>query len=372
MGAGDMGHGIAEIALMAGYTVHLYDVSKEALDRGVKRIDESLKKLSEKGKVDPKMLGMVHQGLLGTHLDIKEAVEAADLVIEAVPEIVEIKKELFKAVDAAAPAHALLASNTSTMCISDFAAETQRPGQVLGLHFFNPVVLMKLVEVIRCRWTTEQAMRMAHDFCIRIGKVPVRVEKDVPGFIVNRVQAPSGVLLGCLIDMKIAEPEEIDAALRKIGVPMGPFEIMDFTGLDVAYHANKYYEVAVHPDFRPSANLEAKVKAGNLGKKTGKGYFDWSGGRPNIDIEKAISFLDPMDLVAVQINEAMKLIEQGVCSAEDVDTAITNGTGNVIGPMAIAKGVDPRALTYRLEGLWQRFGKEIFKPADGIRAGRYR
>jgi enoyl-CoA hydratase/3-hydroxyacyl-CoA dehydrogenase len=258
------------------------------------------------------------------------------------------------------------------MKITEIASLTKRPEKVLGLHYFNPAVLMRLVEVIRGEKTSDETMQVAFDFVLKNGKVPVRVEKDVPGFIVNRVQAPSGLLLTCIVDEGIAQPEEVDALMRKLGMPMGPFELMDYTGLDVSYHARNYYAKVINPDFAPGRTIEAKFKAGQLGKKTGKGFFDWSKGRPEIDMSKATDKVDPMDLIAVQINEATKLIEMGVCSAEDVDTAIVNGTGNAVGPMSVAKGQEPADLTKRLEGLAKKFNKEIFKPTKMIREGRYR
>ena len=155
-------------------------------------------------------------------------------------------------------------------------------------------------------------------------------------------------------------------------MPMGPYELMDYTGLDISYHGRKYFAEAIHPDFAPGPTLEARVKAGELGKKTGKGFFDWSKGRPSIDESKATDKVDPMDLMAVSINEATKLVESGVCTSEDVDKAIVNGTGNRIGPMTIAKGQDPADLSKRLEGLAERFNKETFKPTRMIKDGTYK
>jgi len=372
IGAGDMGHGIAEVALLAGYTVYLRDINQDLVDRGVARIDESLAKLVSKEKVSAEQHSKIMSQLLKPCVDLKEAVQEADLVIEAIPEIMALKKETFAAVDAATSPHTLMASNTSTMKITEIGSLTKRPEKVLGLHYFNPAVLMRLVEVIRGDKTSDETMQVAFDFVLKNGKVPVRVEKDVPGFIVNRVQAPSGLLLTSIVDEGIAQPEEIDALMRKLGMPMGPYELMDYTGLDVYYNGSQYYAKAIHPDFGAGRTIEAKVKAGQLGKKTGKGFFDWSKGRPEIDESKATDKVDPMDLLAVQINEATKIIEMGVCSAEDVDTAMVNGTGNAIGPMSIAKGQDPAELTKRLEGLAKRFNKEIFKPTKMIREGRYR
>lgn len=372
IGAGDMGHGIAEVALIAGYKVFLRDVKQEFVDKGVDRIYKSLDKLVEKGKVPADHYEKIKNELLVPIVDLKEAVKEADLVIEAIPEIMDLKKETFAIMDEAAPAHAILASNTSTMMITEIATATRRPEKVLGLHYFNPAVLMRLVEVIKGEKTSEESMQVAYDFVLKNKKVAVRVEKDVPGFIVNRVQAPSSVLLNCILDEGIAEPEEVDALMRKLGMPMGPYEVMDFAGLDVAVNGNMYFSQAVHKDYMPGRTLKAKIDAGELGKKSGKGFFDWSAGRPAIDLEKATDKVDPMDLMAVNINEATKLIEMGVCSADDVDTAITNGTGNAIGLMAIAKTQEPADLTARLNGLADRFGKEIFKPTKMIQDGAYK
>lgn len=372
IGAGDMGHGIAEVALMAGYPVYLRDIKQEFVDRGVQRIHESLQKLVQKGRVPSDLYDRIQKDLLRPCLDLNEAVREAHLVIEAIPEILDLKRETFRELDKLAPAQTLLASNTSTMKITEIAKATERPDKVLGMHYFNPAVLMSLVEVIRGEQTSEETMQAAYEFCLKTGKVPVRVEKDVPGFIVNRVQAPSGVLLGCILDDGIAEPEEVDALLRKLGMPMGPYELMDYTGIDINYDGSKYFSEAVHPDFAPGRTIQAKVQAGELGKKTGKGFFDWSKGRPQIDVSKATDKVDPMDLLAVQINEATKLIQMGVCSADHIDKAIINGTGNAVGPMTIAKGQEPASLAQRLEGLASRFEKEIFRPTQMIRDGTYR
>lgn len=372
IGAGDMGHGIAEVALLAGFRVFLRDIEKRFVDRGVQRIEESLEKLLQKGKVTRDLYDRIHKELLHPCVDLGEAVGEADLVIEAIPEVLDLKKATFEEMDRLTPPHAILASNTSTMRITEIARATGRPGKVLGLHYFNPAVLMKLVEVIKGEDTTEETMQAGFDFCLRTGKVPVRVEKDVPGFIVNRVQAPGGVLLGCILDHGIAQPEEVDALLKKLGLPMGPYELMDYTGIDINYHASRYFAQTVHPDFAPARAIEEMVKAGLLGKKTGRGFYDWTGGRPSIDPAKATDKVDPMDLLAVQINEATKLMEMGVCSAEDIDKAIVNGTGNAIGPMAVARSQEPKSLTQRLERLAERFQKEIFRPTRTIREGLYR
>ena len=372
IGAGDMGHGIAEVALIAGYKVYLRDIKQQFVDRGVERIFASLEKLVSKNKVSEDQYKTIKNDLLVPCTDLEEAVSKADLVIEAVPEIMELKKETFQIMDSAAPAHTIFASNTSTMKITEIASITSRPEKVLGLHYFNPAIIMKLVEVIRAEKTSDETMQIGYDFVLKNNKVPVRVKKDVPGFIVNRVQAPSGVLLNCILDEKIAEPDEVDAVMRKLGMPMGPYEIIDYTGIDISYHGSTYFAQSIHPDFAMGKTLTAKFEANELGKKTGKGLFDWSQGRPNIDLSRATDKFDPMDLVAVNANEATKIVALGVCSLDDVDTAIINATGNPMGLIALIKGIEPAALTERLENLAEKFGKEIFKPTQAIRDGLYR
>lgn len=372
IGAGDMGHGIAEVALITGYKVYLRDIKQEFIDRGVDRINESLEKLVSKDKVPAEHYEKIKSELLVTCVDLEEAVKEADLVIEAIPEIMDLKKETFKAMDSVAHEHTIFASNTSTMKITEIASATNRPEKVLGLHYFNPAVLMKLVEVIRGEKTSDETIQIGYDFVLKNNKVPVRVQKDVPGFIVNRVQAPASVLLNCILDEEIAEPESVDAVFRKLGSPMGPYETMDYTGLDIGYHGHEYYAEVIHADFRSGSTIRAMVDAGNLGKKTGKGLFDWSKGRPEIDLDKATDKVDPMDFVAINANEATKIVAMGACSLEDIDTAIINATGTPVGPISLVRGMEPADLVKRLEGLAEKFNKEIFKPSQMIKDGTYK
>jgi enoyl-CoA hydratase/3-hydroxyacyl-CoA dehydrogenase len=372
VGAGDMGHGIAEIALIAGYKVNLYDIKQEFVDRGEARIYQSLEKLVSKNRVPADRYEEIKSELLKKTLDLAEAVKDADLVTEAAPEILDLKKQIFAEMDKAAPEHTLLASNTSTMSITDIASATNRPEKVLGMHYFNPAVLMRLVEVIRGDRTSDETIQIGYDYVKKVNKVPVIVKKDVPGFIANRVNAPAGVLIMAMIEAGEVQPEELDAFLRSLGSPMGPCELTDYTGIDISVHGGRYFAEKVHPDFAPVPHVVKMMEEGNLGKKTGKGYFDWSQGRPTIDLSKATDKFDPMNAVAVQVNEATKLIEMGVCSAEDVDLALVNSSGNPVGPMSIAKAVEPEDLAKRLEGLAKKYNKEIFKPTKMIREEGYR
>ena len=369
MGAGDMGHGIAEVALLAGYKVAMRDIEQRFVDKGLARIKESLEKLVEKQKVTEENKKAMLANI-GIFVDIGEAVKDADFIIEAVPEIMNLKKEVFQALDELAPKHAILASNTSTMSITEIASATKRPDKVVGMHFFNPAVLMRLVEVIKGDKTSEEAMKVTYDLVLKMNKVPVRVEKDAVGFIYNRVIAPSGILLGAIVDKGLATPEEIDARMKKLGMPMGPYETMDYVGLDIHYHVLLYLGEKLSPDFKPTKWLKDMVDAGTLGKKTGKGIYDWSQGRPEIDLAKSKEDFDPTDLVAVQVNEATKLLEEGVVNnADDIDKAMINGGGG-IGPFQLAKGIGYDKIAKRCEELAKQFAIKTFEPTNTLKSGK--
>jgi enoyl-CoA hydratase/3-hydroxyacyl-CoA dehydrogenase len=369
MGAGDMGHGIAEVALLAGYEVALRDIEQRFVDRGLSRIKESLDKLTEKQKITEENKRAMLTNIK-TFVDIAEAVKDADFVIEAVPEIMDLKKQVSQALDAAAPKHAILASNTSNMSITEIASATKRPEQVVGMHFFNPAVLMKLVEVTKGGKTTEETMQVAYNLALKMNKVPVRVEKDSIGFVYNRINAPTGLLVNLMLEKGAAAPMEIDAKMKKIGMPMGPYELMDYVGLDVAYHSALYFADKLSRDYAPPSWLKAKIDAGTLGKKTGKGIFDWSKGRPEIDLSKAKEDFDPTALIALQVNEATKLLEAGVVkSPDEIDKAMVNGGGSVIGPFQLAKGIGYDKLAKVCEDLAQKFGVKVFEPTETLKKG---
>jgi enoyl-CoA hydratase/3-hydroxyacyl-CoA dehydrogenase len=370
MGAGDMGHGIAEVALLAGYKVTMRDIERRFVDKGLSRIRESLAKLVEKQKItadnQKAMLANIK-----TFVDIAESVKDADFVIEAVPEVMELKKQVFQALDKDTPRHAILASNTSYMSITEIAAVTKRPQQVVGMHFFNPAVLMKLVEVIKGGQTSEETMQVTYNLALKMNKVPVRIEKDSIGFVYNRVNAPAGLLLNLILEKRLATPMEIDAKMRKVGMPMGPYELKDYVGLDVTYLSALYLKERLSHDYAPAAWLKAKVDAGMLGKKTGKGIFDWSKGRPEIDLSKAKEDFDPTWLIALQVNEATKLLEEGVVkSPDEIDKAMINGGGSPFGPFQLAKGIGYDKLAKICEDLAQKFAVKVFKPTETLKKSK--
>jgi len=370
MGAGDMGHGIAEVALLAGYKVSMRDIEQRFIDKGLSKIKESLDKLVEKQKITEENKKAMLANLQ-TSIDIAESVKNADFVIEAVPETMDLKRQVFQALDAAAPKHAILASNTSTMSITEIASATKRPKQVVGMHFFNPPVLMKLVEVIKGKNTSDEIMQLTYGLALKMNKAPVRIEKDSPGFIYNRITAPTQILLGLMVERGLATPMEIDAKAKKAGMPMGPYEVMDYIGLDVSYQIARSFSERLSHDHEPPSWLKAKVDAGELGKKTGKGIYDWSKGRPEIDLSQAKEDFDPTVLTALQVNEATKLIEQGVVKRpDDIDKAMVDGGGVAAGPFQLANEIGFDKLARICEELAKKFGVKVFEPTATLKRGK--
>lgn len=375
VGAGDMGHGIAEICALGGITVNLYDIKPEFVDRGKARIKESLDKQVGKGKLDADWAAAAIQGIQG-FTDLSAAVRNADYMIEAAPEILELKRKIFQQADAHAPRNAILASNTSNMSITQIGAATQRADRVVGIHFFNPVMLMRLVEVIRGADSSDETMQTSYDFIrglknFRGAMEPVRVEKDTPGFIYNRLGAPIGLYMAELYEKGLVEPEALDAKVRSIGAPMGPYEIMDFTGLDVNLHGTEYFAQTLSPEFKARGWMKKLVDAGHLGKKTGQGIYAWpQGARPTIDMSKADPNFDVMDIICLQVNEGTKLLEAGVThSAAEIDKAVINGGGAAFGPFALAKGMGWDKVAARCEAISKRIAIEWFMPTETLKKG---
>lgn len=368
IGAGDMGNGIAQLGAMAGYQVAMRDVEERFVERGMATIKKSMEKIVEKGKLSPQERD-ASLGRLTPLVNLAEAARGADFVIEAVPEIMELKKQVFGDLDRLTPPQAILATNTSNMSITEIAATTNRPAQVLGMHFFNPAVLMKLVEVIKGDKTADESAQAAVDLALKMNKVPVLVKKDSPGFIYNRVNAPTGLFLSKITEEGHPTPEEFDAAMKAV-MPMTPFELVDYVGIDVSYHSLSYFAQVLSPEYAPSALFRQMVQTGNLGKKSGRGFFDWSQGRPVIDPAKATKEYDVLHLIALQVNEATKLLEEGVVDDPKViDMAMANGGGAGIGPFTLAQNIGYEKLVGKCEELAARFQLQVFKPTATMRQG---
>jgi 3-hydroxybutyryl-CoA dehydrogenase len=274
VGSGTMGSGIAQVCAQAGIRVVVNDVSAEALERAQKNIAWSVGKFVEKGKVQEDTDTIIKR--ITTSTDYASA-DDVDLAIEAVFEDIDIKHTIFKKLDETCPPHALIASNTSAIPISELAGATQRPEQVLGLHFFNPVPMMAAVEVISGIATSKQTAEAGKQFVLQIGKAPIMVNRDVAGFVINRINFPSQIEAMKLVEAGVATVEDIDKGLRLAsGRKMGIFETGDIVGLDVTYGAMMaMYKESGEERFFPPLLLRRKVKAGHLGRKTGKGWYTY-------------------------------------------------------------------------------------------------
>jgi 3-hydroxyacyl-CoA dehydrogenase len=277
LGAGLMGHGICQVAAQnGGYEVNMRDIEQRFLDNGMAMIKKSLQKFQSKGKITEEQ---VTETLKRIHpmLDLKEAVSDADLIVEAVPEKVELKKAIFKEVGMFAPSHAIIASNTSAISITELGSATKRPEKVCGMHFFNPPQLMKLVEVIKGAKSSDETIKTILDVSHKMGKETVLVKKDCPGFIVNRILIPALNEATALYWEGIADRDNIDKAI-KLGLnwPMGPLMLTDYIGADTVVEIADYLTREIDPKFHPSPGLTQMVKAKLLGRKTGKGYYDWT------------------------------------------------------------------------------------------------
>ncbi|MCX7822453.1 MAG: 3-hydroxyacyl-CoA dehydrogenase family protein [Syntrophobacterales bacterium] len=273
IGAGLMGSGISQVCAQAGYRVWMGDISQDALNRAMKNISWSIQKFIEKGRLSESVETIM--GRITPVINDYDVVSQADLVIEAVFEKLELKQEVFRRIDELAPPHCIIATNTSAICVTELAAVTKRSDKVLGLHFFSPVPMMEAVEVIRAMTTSDETFRIGEAFVRSIGKEPILVWKDIPGFIINRINLPSTVEAMRLVEAGVATVEDIDKGLRlATGRRMGIFETGDMVGLDVTYDALlSIYEKTKDPRWYPPEILRKKVLLGHLGKKTGQGWY---------------------------------------------------------------------------------------------------
>lgn len=276
VGAGAMGNGIAQVAAFMGCDVVLRDIKDEFVERGIGNIDRFLSKSVEKGKMEAADKDAVMGRIKGTTemADLKDA----DFIIEAVIEDLDLKKKVFSELDALCGPDVILASNTSSMSLTEIAAATKRPEKVVGMHFFNPVPLMKLVEIIRGYSTSDETVEITTELAKKMGKITVEVKKDSPGFIVNRIMIPHMIEAIKIVEEGIASIEDVDTAVKNgLNYPMGPFELMDLTGIDIAYFVNEYFYKELNKESKwASPNLmKTMIRANKLGRKTGGGWYDY-------------------------------------------------------------------------------------------------
>lgn len=362
IGSGAMGHGITQLLAMNGYYVTMVDVSDELLQKALEKIKWSLGKFAEKKRIRQEDAEAA-LARIGTAKSYEQAAEGIDLAIEAVPENMELKKQVFAKLDSLAPPHAILASNTSTLSITEMGNATNRPDKVAGMHFFNPPQLMALVEVIKGEKTSQETIQTLVELAKKLGKTPVVVRKDVRGFIVNRV-------LGAVFNEAFwayhrgeATKEGIDASVKYSGgFPMGWFELADFVGLDIAYEVGRILYDAYGERFKPCAEvIEPLVKERKLGQKAGVGFYDWTKGRPRIPFNLMEEY-DVERSWAVAVNEAAWLIYEDAASPADIDTGMKLGTYWPSGPCEYADRTGIDVVLKKLKELYAKYNMEMYKP----------
>jgi len=371
VGAGDMGHGIAELFALNGYSVNLIDISDEAIKRAIQGIRESLERFVKRGTISEEKAQEIVSGIKA-FTKIDEGVADADFIIEAVPEKIEIKDSVFREVSLHARPDAIIGSNTSNIRITELAKSVSNPSRFLGVHFFNPPVIMKLVEVIKGEETREDIINTVYDVIKGMGKVPVKVKKDVAGFIVNRISAPEMLYFCLVLDRGIAKPDEVDVFARSQGLPMGPYELMDFVGIDVVYDSMVYYAKEISDEYGKCGTIKQMVEKGLLGRKTGRGFYEWSNGKAVIGSVNPTDKVTLLDVLVLEVNEAVKLIELGVASPDDIETAVKLGLNRPFGPISVAQSMTNSEVKEKLEQLSKEFQCNVFAPAESIKNGKLR
>ena len=367
MGAGNMGHGIAEVAALAGYDVRLRDINEEFVTNGYEQIEWSLGKLAEKDQISEEEADEALDRITPL-VDLEESVADADVVIEAVPEKMTIKKEVYEEIDDYAPAETIFATNTSSLSITELSEVTDREAQFCGMHFFNPPVRMDLVEVIRGAHTDDATIDVIEALAADFGKTPVRVRKDSPGFIFNRVLVPLLNEAAWLVHEDVATMEAIDSTAKfDLGLPMGAFELTDMVGIDVALDVLEYIESVLGAAYEPCPILAEKVEAEELGQKTGKGFYDYEDGGAEIPKDAGSEELADR-LLALVANEVAKLVGEDVADPPEIDEAIKLGGGWPQGPAKMADDVGVEHLHGILAELYDETGSERYEPAEELAA----
>ena len=324
-----MGHGIAQVSAMAGYNVVLRDIEQKFLDKAMEKIKWSLDKLVSKEKISQIEADDIYSRI-NPIVDLNEAVKDCQLVIEAVPEIMDLKKKVYAELDQAANSDVIFASNTSTLPITEIAKTTSRPEKFIGIHFFNPPLLMKLVEIIPGQKTAPDVVKITQDYVKSVKKEPVICRKDVPGFIINRLFIPLVHEACYVMDRQGSQLTEIDSAVKfKLGFPMGIFELADFTGMDVIHKATIEMHLRDKKVIKPHPKIEQLYNEKKLGQKSGEGFYKYSGDKyQRIPLsEELAEKCNPIQIIANILNNAAWLVTNKASDISEIEKAAQLGLG---------------------------------------------
>ena len=358
LGSGIMGHGIAQISAMAGYNVVLRDIEQKFLDKAMDKINWSLEKLVSKEKISKDERDKITTRIKPM-VDLSNAVHDSDLVIEAVPEIMDLKKQVYRELDKVADGRIIFASNTSTLPITEIANTISRPEKFIGIHFFNPPQLMKLVEVIPGQKTTDDIIKTTINFVESVKKVPVICRRDVPGFIINRLFIPLVHEACYVMERQKIQKTEIDSAVKfKLGFPMGIFELADFTGIDVIHKATIEMHLRDKKVILPHAKIEQLFNEKKLGKKNGEGFYKYSDEKyERIELTEELAELCiPTQIVANILNNAAWLVTNNASDINEIEKAASLGLGLKKPLFETANEIGMQKIVDELKKLSEQFG----------------
>ncbi|MGD1120091.1 MAG: 3-hydroxyacyl-CoA dehydrogenase/enoyl-CoA hydratase family protein [Dehalococcoidales bacterium] len=369
IGAGAMGAQIAALAAESGFNVKVRDIEQRFLDKGKQTIIDMYDKrisrgrFTEQGKKDA-------MGKLNFLVDLKEAVKDADFIIEAIPEIMDLKKSVLKEVTALCPEDTVFATNTSSLSIAEMSTASKHPELVVGTHYFNPPSRMTLLEIVKGEKTSKEAIKVANEVATAMGRDIVNC-KDVPGFVANRIFCNmSNEADWALANGEAASPFEVDSAIKyKLGLPMGMLELQDTLGggsIDTQFHVMEYFGEMMGKSYGPAPILVKLFKEKNWGKKTGKGYYDWTGGKTNEIPMNAGANFDALRVLAGAVNEAAKLIEMDAASRDDIDKAVLLGLNYPRGILRMADSWGIDVIVNEMNRLYEKYNREDRYKASSV------
>ena len=358
LGSGIMGHGIAQVSAMAGYNVVLRDIEQQFLDKAMGKIKWSLDKLVSKEKISEEQRDEIFSRIIPI-VDLNDAVRHSDLVIEAVPEIMDLKKKVYAELDKVANDRVIFASNTSTLPITEIADTISRPEKFIGIHFFNPPQLMKLVEVIPGQKTSDDVTNLTINFVKSVNKTPVTCRKDVPGFIINRLFIPLVHEACYVMERQKIQQMEIDSAVKfRLGFPMGIFELADFTGLDVIHKATVEMHMRDKKVILPHTSIEQLFNEKKLGQKSGEGFYKYSDDKyERIQLsEESAQKCDPTQIIANILNNAAWLVTNNASDIDEIEKAASLGLGLKKPLFDTAKEIGVKKIVEELKELSKKHG----------------
>jgi len=363
LGSGIMGHGIAQVSAMAGYNVVLRDIEQKFLDKAMEKVKWSLDKLVSKEKISQNECDEIFSRIKPI-VNLDDALKDCDMVIEAVPEIMDLKKKVYAELDEKAGKQIIFASNTSTLPITEIANTTSRPEKFIGIHFFNPPLLMKLVEIIPGQKTSEEIIKITEDYVKSVKKEPVLCRRDVPGFIVNRLFIPLVHEACYVMDRQGNQMTEIDSAVKyKLGFPMGIFELADFTGMDVIHKATIEMHQRDKKVINPHPKIEQLFNEKKLGKKTGEGFYKYSDEKyERIPLSEDLAQkCNPIQIVANILNNAAWLVTNKASDIEELEKAARLGLGLKKPLFETAKEYGISNIVKELKNLTEKYG-QFYEP----------